>query len=414
METARDPARPGSPGGGASFFRGDDGAPVDGDRVLALVLRWADRPLTLEHVRVGQLARPLDGVELKWEGALPIFALADGTRARVEREGRSLEGGRRVALENGDLLVVESGQLTLEARVQKRSERLAPGGRQGELFFGLVLAHALMFFAAISTALVITPRTDDETIFGGPVSVLRAAVTPFLPAPKRVEPQLEQRVNEKVAERLVAMQATPTPQRKSTASDALRLLLGGGGGNGLFGRGLGQGIDTALNALGSGGDSAGAGNGVGGHDLGASVGGPGPGLGNIGPLGVGPPGGLVEFKSGRKPPMSPLCTGCELKAPGYDRDLVLKVVRAHQHEIRFCYESGLSQNPELNGKVTVAWTIDGTGGVSIAEIAESGLSNKKVEDCIVSRISRWKFPEPKGGQEVAITFPWVFSVAGSD
>ena len=67
-------------------LRGDDGAPLDGDRALAIALRWADRPLTIEHLRVGEPNRPLDGVEVKWEGALPVFALADGTRAHVQRE----------------------------------------------------------------------------------------------------------------------------------------------------------------------------------------------------------------------------------------------------------------------------------------------------------------------------------------
>jgi TonB family protein len=101
-------------------------------------------------------------------------------------------------------------------------------------------------------------------------------------------------------------------------------------------------------------------------------------------------------------------------SPGYDRDLVLKVVKRHQNEIRFCYESELSKNPGLAGKVTVAWTIGASGAVESAQIAESGLSNADVEACIVQRVRRWNFPEPSGGQEVAITFPWVFQTAGSD
>jgi TonB family protein len=101
-------------------------------------------------------------------------------------------------------------------------------------------------------------------------------------------------------------------------------------------------------------------------------------------------------------------------SPGYDRDLVLKVVRRHQSEIRYCYESELQKHPELGGKITVAWTIGSSGSVESAEVAESGLRNETVESCIVQRIRRWNFPEPKGGQEVAITFPWVFQVAGSE
>ncbi len=109
-----------------------------------------------------------------------------------------------------------------------------------------------------------------------------------------------------------------------------------------------------------------------------------------------------------------ICKDCTPKLPpGYDRDLVLKVVRRHQNEIRFCYESELVKSPDLGGKVTVAWTIGASGAVQMAQIAESGLSNESVENCIVQRVKRWTFPEPKGGEEVAITFPWVFKVAGS-
>ena len=110
-----------------------------------------------------------------------------------------------------------------------------------------------------------------------------------------------------------------------------------------------------------------------------------------------------------------ICKGCTPKLPpGYDRDLVLKVVRRHQNEIRFCYESELPKVPDLSGKVTVAWTIGASGAVEMAEIADSGLGNTNVESCIVQKVRRWTFPEPKGGGEVAITFPWVFTVAGSD
>ena len=52
--------------------------------------------------------------------------------------------------------------------------------------------------------------------------------------------------------------------------------------------------------------------------------------------------------------------------------------------------------------------------MEVAQIAESGLANERVESCIVRRVKGWTFPEPSGGQEVAITFPWVFQVAGSE
>lgn len=397
-------------------LRGDDGAPLDGDRALAIALRWADRPLTVEHLRVGQTRQPLDGVTVKWEGTLPVFALADGTRAHVQREpGRWVDAGRRVGLEVGETLIVENGQLTLEARLLRRSERLVASQSHENTFFGVVVAHTLMFSAAIATALVITPQTEDENIWGASQGLLRVVATPWMPLPTRKPPpELAERVDATIRAVVAERRAAMTPQPRRTAAEAIRLLMGGGGGFG--GGGLGASVAAAVDMLGAGPGASGDGlTGMGARDTGGGIGpGGGPGLGGgdgLPGLRAGPT-GPIEFKSGKKP-VDIICTTCELTAPGYDRDLILKVVRRHQNEIRFCYESQLNQEPSLAGKVTVEWTIGGSGAVASAQIAESGLQNDTVENCILQRVKRWRFPEPKGGEEVAVTFPWVFQVAGS-
>ena len=179
---------------------------------------------------------------------------------------------------------------------------------------------------------------------------------------------------------------------------------------------FGRAIDAALNTLGSGGVTSAAENaGLNARETGGGgPGGTGLSLGRIGtrPGGGGPGPG---FGLGPKKVEDIVCAQCTPKlAPGYDRDLVLKVVRKHQNEIRYCYETELQKHPELAGKVTVAWTIGATGSVESADIAESGLGNPNVEACIVQRVRRWNFPEPQGGQEVGVTFPWVFQVAGAE
>lgn len=394
---------------------GDAGAPLDTDRVLAIALRWADRPLTVEHVHVGQLAQPLDCVEVKWEGSLPIFALADGTRAWVERESGKSEAGRRVGLELGEVLLVETGQLTLEARVQKRSEKLVASGKRENVLFGLVVAHALMLFMAVTTAMVITPHTDDESIWGGS-GFLRLIRPEFTQIPKHKAPELQKKIDDAIAKNPVFQQQ---PQQRSplnrTALDVMRLLLPAAGG-GIFGAGPNDALRDAADALGPGNGAGANGDGMTGRDMGNGLGGPGgPGGLGVGPLGVknGIPGGFPNGLD-KKPFKVDVCATCATTPPGYDRELVLKVVKRHQNQIRFCYETELNKNPELAGKVTVAWTIDGTGNVSVAAIAESGLKSDAVERCIVDRVRAWRFPEPPGGGEVAITFPWVFTTAGND
>ncbi|MFP2909366.1 TonB family protein, partial [Pyxidicoccus sp. 3LFB2] len=99
---------------------------------------------------------------------------------------------------------------------------------------------------------------------------------------------------------------------------------------------------------------------------------------------------------------------------GLDKDVIAKVIRRHQGEIKYCYESELNKDPSLAGKVAVAFTIDPTGAVSDATVSESTLNNSKAEQCMLSRIRRWKFPEPKGGGVVSVTYPWLFSPAGGE
>lgn len=395
-------------------LRGDDGAPLDGDCVLAIASRWQDTPLGLQHVKPGAVPQGFEGLDVRWEGGLPVIATGPHLKAFVVKPGaQPVESGRLTALELGDVFLATAGELTIEARLQRRSERSPTVRRQEGFFFALVLAHSLMAMTALLAALVLVPVTTEETMWGAPSS-LRIPVTPTTVIHKQKAPELQEGV-EAVVTRGAAKPSFTTPTKQTTAADAMKLLFGGGGGGGIVMAASVGAIDAALNNLTASGpsDSVGFAD-VFGRDTGAGLG-PGVGL-NIGKVGTtrgsgdGPSVGL-----GGKKMTDIVCPGCTpTMGPGYDRALVLKVVRRHQSEIRYCYESELAKDPTLGGKVTVAWTIGATGSVEFAEVAESALGNANVEACIVQRIRRWNFPEPNGGQEVAITFPWVFHVAGAD
>lgn len=394
-------------------FQHDADAVLDGERVLALALLWGDRTLAIDQLHVGQRGSPLNGVTIDWEGQLPVLALDSGTHAWVERSaGHWVDPGRRIAVEAGDVVVAEAGGLTLEARLQRRAQRLPVFQRPQSRLFFLVMAHCLMLFIALSVTFELVPPADEDSMWSS-ASIIKHVVSPLVTLPKVIRPALHEQVAEVLKNRSPVAVRTKT---KSTAMDALRLLFGGGGALGAgFKVGGGGGYDAALNQL-QGGQNNSAGEGLGGmagRELGQGLNSEGLGIGGVGPgrgPGRGPPGGLRGHRVEEV-----ACKNCLANLPpGYDRDLVLKIVRRHQNEIRFCYESELATTPSLAGKVTVAWTIGPTGRVDTAQIAESGLGNARVEDCIVSRVKRWTFPEPAGGQEVAITFPWVFQVAGSN
>lgn len=99
-------------------------------------------------------------------------------------------------------------------------------------------------------------------------------------------------------------------------------------------------------------------------------------------------------------------------ASGLDRDAIAAVINRNLGQVRFCYEQGLQGDPNLNGRVAVAFTIGGNGAVKAANVDSSTMNSKTIEDCIVMRLKTWQFPLPQGGVDVKVTYPFVLRRAG--
>jgi TonB family protein len=91
-----------------------------------------------------------------------------------------------------------------------------------------------------------------------------------------------------------------------------------------------------------------------------------------------------------------------------DKELIQKIIRRHMPEIKWCYQQGLQKNSKLEGKVVVNFTISSVGKVIQTGIKQSTMHNDEVEQCVLNKISRWKFPEPKGGGIVGVNYPFIF------
>lgn len=89
-----------------------------------------------------------------------------------------------------------------------------------------------------------------------------------------------------------------------------------------------------------------------------------------------------------------------------DPDLIRRIVRAHIPEVRHCYNEGLGRDPELAGRVAIAFTIAETGNVEASKIQESSLADDEVSACIQAAVTRWIFPRPDGGA-VEVVYPFV-------
>jgi TonB family protein len=97
---------------------------------------------------------------------------------------------------------------------------------------------------------------------------------------------------------------------------------------------------------------------------------------------------------------------------GLTKDEVGEVIHKHLSEVRYCYESAMLRMPDLEGKLVVGFTIGAIGTVKTATVENSTLPDPRLDDCIVRRLSSWKFPHPKGGVDVAVSYPFIFKTLG--
>ena len=93
---------------------------------------------------------------------------------------------------------------------------------------------------------------------------------------------------------------------------------------------------------------------------------------------------------------------------GLTKDEVAKVIHSHLSEIRYCYESAILKDPTLAGKVMIDFKINPTGIVPNAGVSEATLTDHQVSNCLLGKLKTWKFPQPRGGVYVAVSYPFVF------
>jgi hypothetical protein len=130
---------------------------------------------------------------------------------------------------------------------------------------------------------------------------------------------------------------------------------------------------------------------------GAGSGGTGPGYGH----GVGGLGG----RNAKVPRL--LMRDAEVRG-SLSKEVIRRTIQRHANEVRFCYEQGLAQRPDLAGRVDLQFVIAPSGAVQAAEVASSTLQEARTEDCIRKAVRRFAFPAPDGGGVVIVRYPFVF------
>ena len=143
------------------------------------------------------------------------------------------------------------------------------------------------------------------------------------------------------------------------------------------------------------------------------------GLGSIGTLGHGAGTGTGQgFGSGHgrlggshrtKPPQVRM--GATSVSGRLPPEVIQRIVRQNFGRFRLCYENGLRNNPNLQGRVGVRFVIGRDGAVSNVGNGGSDMPDSGVVSCVVRAFYGLSFPQPEGGI-VTVVYPIMFSPGG--
>jgi hypothetical protein len=92
-------------------------------------------------------------------------------------------------------------------------------------------------------------------------------------------------------------------------------------------------------------------------------------------------------------------------------EVIQRIVRQNFGRFRLCYENGLRNNPNLQGRVSVRFVIGRDGAVGSVGNGGSDMPDGGVVSCVVRAFYGLSFPQPEGGI-VTVTYPIMFSPGG--
>lgn len=93
-------------------------------------------------------------------------------------------------------------------------------------------------------------------------------------------------------------------------------------------------------------------------------------------------------------------------ADGLDKDAIRSVVRNNIRDIRGCYNAGLQQDADLEGRISLRLKITAKGDVEDATVLDAEF-DEGVPACMADAVQDWEFPRAE--KNTVITYPFVFS-----
>jgi TonB family protein len=102
-------------------------------------------------------------------------------------------------------------------------------------------------------------------------------------------------------------------------------------------------------------------------------------------------------------------TGTGSKAANRSGDELSRVINSHNDAIEYCYKKEAKLNPNLQGDVLIEFTVGFNGRVKGSRVVQSSLSNRAVENCIMTRIRGWRFkPIARNEGDVTVRQKYIF------
>jgi len=97
---------------------------------------------------------------------------------------------------------------------------------------------------------------------------------------------------------------------------------------------------------------------------------------------------------------------------GVSKYAINATIAKYLNQVRRCYESELKNHPDLQGLVEMSFEINATGKLNFSKVNKTTLNNSIVETCISSKMMDWQFPQPKGGVNVPVKYPFMLRPVG--
>jgi hypothetical protein len=119
----------------------------------------------------------------------------------------------------------------------------------------------------------------------------------------------------------------------------------------------------------------------------------------------------LPVDAGRPPDLIPAGEASSWN-PGNER--VRRMLRRCSRQVRACYDAELIDNPGLEGRINVHFTVGREGRVTTAAVGASTLRNPTLETCLVDVVKLCRFANPLDRRPVDLSYTFEFGPSKSN